>query len=93
MPTATASTVSRPTSAWRALRWEGSYRHLAVTDRFPLAPPVLETGMMLPSCLGPELLREVVATADRALASLGFRAGDRAHGDHADGRRGRWSSR
>ena len=53
----------------------GRFHHLCVTDRFPLAPPLLETGMMLPSCLGAEQQAAVVAMADQALRALGFRHG------------------
>ena len=53
----------------------GRFHHLCVTDRFPLAPPLLETGMMLPSCLGAEQQAAVVAMAERALRALDFRHG------------------
>lgn len=53
----------------------GNYAHLAVTDRFPLAPPVLETGMMLPSGLRPDQQDQVVGVADAALRALDFRHG------------------
>ncbi len=52
-----------------------TYHHIAVTDRFPVAPPALETGMMLPSCL-PEAQRERLhEAATDALRALGFRHG------------------
>nr|ANY57974.1 hypothetical protein [uncultured bacterium] len=54
---------------------DGEYRHLGVTDRFPLAPPVLETGMMFPSGLAPEQTAQVVAVAEKALGALSFRHG------------------
>ncbi len=54
---------------------DGRYEHLAVTDRFPLAPPVLETGMMLPSSLDDAQRGQVVEVADRALRALDFRHG------------------
>ena len=53
----------------------GRFYHLCVTDRFPVAPPLLETGMMLPSCLGAEQQATVVAMAERALRALNFRHG------------------
>lgn len=53
----------------------GTYRHLGVTDRFPVAPPVLETGMMFPSGLAPQHIARVVAEADRALTALNFQTG------------------
>lgn len=54
---------------------DGQYAHLAVTDRFPLAPPVLETGMMLPSGLREEQRKQIVEVADAALRALDFRHG------------------
>ncbi len=54
---------------------DGQFAHLAVTDRFPLAPPVLETGMMLPSCLHEEQRKQIVEVADAALRALDFRHG------------------
>jgi len=54
---------------------DGRYAHLAVTDRFPLAPPVLETGMMLPSGLDDGRQKQVVDVADAALRALDFRHG------------------
>ena len=53
----------------------GTYLHLAVTDRFPLAPPALETGMMLPSGLRPDQTAAVVTAADDALRALAFEHG------------------
>jgi biotin carboxylase len=53
----------------------GRYLHLAVTDRFPLAPPVLETGMMLPSSLTEPQRQQVVDVADQALRALAFQHG------------------
>ena len=53
----------------------GEYRHLGVTDRFPLAPPVLETGMMFPSGLAPARAARVTAVATEALAALDFQHG------------------
>lgn len=54
---------------------DGRFVHLAVTDRFPLAPPVLETGMMLPSALSPDQQRTVLDAASDALTALDFRHG------------------
>jgi biotin carboxylase len=62
--------VSVETAALDGLRW-----HLAVTDRFPLLPPVLETGMCLPSALSADQQDEVVAVTEKALAALGFDQG------------------
>jgi len=53
----------------------GRYLHLAVTDRFPLSPPALETGMMLPSGLDADQQAGIVEVADRALRALDFRHG------------------
>lgn len=54
---------------------DGRYAHLAVTDRFPLAEPMLETGMMLPSCLPEVQRKQAMDIADAALRALGFRCG------------------
>jgi biotin carboxylase len=54
---------------------DGQYLHLAVTDRFPLAPPLLETGMMLPSALRSDQCQQIVEVADAALHALDFRHG------------------
>lgn len=54
---------------------DGTYHHLAVTDRFPVSPPALETGMMLPSCLPAPVQEKVRDAAGAALAALGFRHG------------------
>lgn len=53
----------------------GARTHLAVTDRFSLLPPVLETGMSLPSCLGEDILAEVLDVVDRALDAVGLQEG------------------
>lgn len=53
----------------------GHYRHLAVTDRFPLAPPALETGMTLPSSLPEPERKQAVDAADAALRALRFTHG------------------
>ncbi|QIS11600.1 ATP-grasp domain-containing protein [Nocardia arthritidis] len=53
----------------------GEIAHLAVTDRFPVAPPALETGMVLPSSLPAGRRAEVVDAADKALRALGFDTG------------------
>jgi hypothetical protein len=53
----------------------GEIMHLAVTDRFPVAPPALETGMLLPSCLPGPARETVIATADAALRALDFSQG------------------
>ena len=53
----------------------GRFHHLCVTDRFPLAPPLLETGMLLPSCLGAAQQAGVATMAEQALRALDFRHG------------------
>lgn len=53
----------------------GTYHHVAVTDRFPVSPPALETGMLLPSCLTAPVQQEVVDTAGAALRALRFAHG------------------
>ncbi|GAA1428062.1 hypothetical protein GCM10009616_06820 [Microlunatus lacustris] len=62
--------VSVESAALDGQRW-----HLAVTDRFPLLPPVLETGMSLPSSLGADQQEAVVAVTEQALAALGLDQG------------------
>lgn len=62
--------VSVESAALDGRRW-----HLAVTDRFPLLPPVLETGMCLPSTLRPDQQAEVIAVTERALEALGLDQG------------------
>lgn len=54
---------------------QGRRAHLAVCDRFPLAPPALETGMALPSSLPPDRRQQVIDMADRALAALDMGTG------------------
>lgn len=53
----------------------GRYVHLAVTDRFPLAPPVLETGMVLPSTLHPGQQHRITEATTAALTALDFEHG------------------
>lgn len=53
----------------------GQYVHVAVTDRFPLAAPVLETGMVLPSTLRPERQRQITEATTAALTALEFEHG------------------
>lgn len=54
---------------------DGVHRHLTITDRFPLLPPVLETGMSLPSSIAPESGKQVVSVVHRALDALGMTQG------------------
>jgi biotin carboxylase len=49
--------------------------HLAVTGRFPLAPPFRETGFFIPATLAPEQSAEVVDLAEKALRGLGLVVG------------------
>jgi hypothetical protein len=53
----------------------GRYHHLAVTDRFPLAPPVLETGMLFPSTLRGDQQATITEATTAALRALGFEHG------------------
>lgn len=53
----------------------GQYMHLGVTDRFPLAPPVLETGMVFPSTLRPDQQRRITDATTAALRALEFEHG------------------
>jgi biotin carboxylase len=54
---------------------DGRPAHLAVTDRFPVAPPVLETGMVLPSSLAPDQQDAVREATTAALRALDLRHG------------------
>ena len=58
-----------------SLAVQGKYTHLAVTDRFPLAPPVLETGMVFPSTLRPQQQAVITEATAAALRALGFEHG------------------
>jgi biotin carboxylase len=58
-----------------SLAVRGTYAHLAVTDRFPLAPPVLETGMLFPSTLRPSQQQAITEAATAALRALDFEHG------------------
>lgn len=51
---------------------DGHRTTLAITDRFPLQPPVLETGMCLPTSLSPDQQNSITAVTEQALAALGF---------------------
>jgi biotin carboxylase len=53
----------------------GRYVHLGVTDRFPLAPPVLETGMVFPSTLRADQLQRITEMTTTALRALEFEHG------------------
>jgi biotin carboxylase len=53
----------------------GRTTHVAVTGRFPLAPPLRETGFFIPSTLDGEQTAVMLELADRALAALGVRTG------------------
>jgi biotin carboxylase len=53
----------------------GRYVHLGVTDRFPLAPPVLETGMVFPSTLRPDQQQRITQVTTTALRALQFEHG------------------
>ncbi len=49
--------------------------HLAVSGRFPLAEPFRETGLVIPSDLGPSDTRDVLDVASRAISAVGIRIG------------------
>ena len=53
----------------------GQMIHLAITGRFPLAPPFRETGFFIPATLGPEQQREVLDLAGQTLRALGVQTG------------------
>ncbi len=53
----------------------GEMTHLAVTGRFPLAPPFRETGFFIPATVGPGDQSELLDLAGQALRALGVRSG------------------
>lgn len=53
----------------------GELTHLAITGRFPLAPPFRETGYFIPSTLRPQQQAQVLDLAERTLRALGVREG------------------
>jgi biotin carboxylase len=54
---------------------EGTIEHIAVTGRFPFAPPFRETGLFLPSDLGPADKAAVTALAGAAAEAMQVRQG------------------
>ncbi|MDQ2738003.1 MAG: ATP-grasp domain-containing protein, partial [Actinomycetota bacterium] len=53
----------------------GRMLHLAVTGRFPLAPPFRETGFFIPATLGTEQGHQVLELAGATLRALGVQTG------------------
>jgi biotin carboxylase len=53
----------------------GRMSHLAITGRFPPAPPFRETGFFIPATLSPEQEVEVLALAGATLRALGVEVG------------------
>lgn len=53
----------------------GNLTHLAITGRFPVAPPFRETGFFIPSTLGPEQEHEALDLAGETLRALGLYTG------------------
>jgi biotin carboxylase len=53
----------------------GEHRHLCVTDRLPVAYPLRETGLLLPSLLPAQTQAEVCALARRALDAVDVHIG------------------
>ncbi|MEU4164781.1 ATP-grasp domain-containing protein [Actinoplanes sp. NPDC026670] len=53
----------------------GDIRHVEVTGKFPLAPPLRETGYVVPSTLTPPVRAEVLTLTTAALTALGVRHG------------------
>lgn len=53
----------------------GRITHLAITGRFPLAPPFRETGFFIPASVPPERTAEILGVADEALRALGIDTG------------------
>ena len=64
-----------PYASVETAAFDGKYFHYAVSDRFPLYPPVLETGAMLPSGLPAHWQEQLTETAEKALRALGFSYG------------------
>jgi biotin carboxylase len=54
---------------------DGQMTHLAITGRFPLAPPFRETGFFIPATLGPAQASAVLELAGQTLEALGFAIG------------------
>jgi biotin carboxylase len=53
----------------------GEMTHLAITGRFPVAPPFRETGFFIPATLGPEQASAVLELAGATLRALGLHTG------------------
>ncbi|MEV4282628.1 ATP-grasp domain-containing protein [Actinoplanes xinjiangensis] len=53
----------------------GVIRHIEVTGKFPLAPPLRETGYVVPATLDPAWHTRVLALTTAALTALGVRHG------------------
>lgn len=53
----------------------GRMSHLAITGRFPPAPPFRETGFFIPATLSRDRAAEVLALAEAALRALGVEVG------------------
>jgi biotin carboxylase len=53
----------------------GAMTHLAITGRFPPAPPFRETGFFIPATVGPGGRSELLDLAGEALRALGVRSG------------------
>jgi predicted ATP-grasp superfamily ATP-dependent carboligase len=54
-----------------SIMFDGQILHVAITDKFPLAPPFRETGHMQPSALSSPMRVEVEHEAARAIKALG----------------------
>lgn len=53
----------------------GKMRHLAITGRFPLAPPFRETGFFIPATVATSQRTEVLELAGETLRALGVQVG------------------
>jgi biotin carboxylase len=53
----------------------GRMTHLAITGRFPLAPPFRETGFFIPATIAPRQRGEILDLAGAALRALGLEVG------------------
>lgn len=53
----------------------GKMTHLAITGRFPLAPPFRETGFFIPATIAPDQQPEILDLAGETLRALGLEVG------------------
>ena len=54
---------------------DGVVRHVEITGKFPLAPPLRETGYFVPSTLAPAVRQQVLDLTEAGILALGMRHG------------------